>query len=163
MPIWVCRTGLNGQHEKTFFENECICFTREDYNFDLAKCEKEEIINHIIKLNPDAARTTISNTWSQIDIFANKMSVGDIVIIPKKNSFDISVAIVESKYLFDKDKDFPLNHSRKIKVLAKNIATTSFPQDIRYSLGAFRTVFGIRQEDRLIEELKKAEVRFDEV
>ena len=163
MAIWVCRTGLDGQHEKTFFENSCICLTREGFDFNLAKCEKDTIIDRIVKLNPEAARQTISNTWSQINIFAEKMAVGDIVIIPKKKSFDISVAIITSEYCFDENKAFPLNHSRKIKVLATNVDTTSFPQDIRYSLGAFRTVFGIRQEERLVEELKKAEVTFDEV
>lgn len=163
MAIWVCRTGLNGQYEKTFFENSCICLTREGFDFDLAKCEKDDVIKRIVELNPEAARQTISNTWSQINIFAEKMQVDDIVIIPKKNSMDISVAIIKGGYCFDSNKAFPLNHSRKIKLLASDVDSTRFPQDIRYSLGAFRTVFGIRQEERLVEELKKAEVKFDEV
>jgi len=163
MAIWVCRTGLNGQYEKTFFENSCICLTREGFDFDLTKSEKDNVIKRIVELNPEAARQTISNTWSQINIFAEKMQVNDIVIIPKKNSTDISVAIIKGSYCFDKSKVFPLNHSRKIKLLASDVDTTRFPQDIRYSLGAFRTVFGIRQEERLVDELKKAEVKFDEV
>lgn len=163
MAIWVCRTGLNGQHEKTFFENSCICLTREGFDFDLTKCVKEQIIERIVELNPEAARQTISNTWSQINIFVDKMTIGDIVIIPKKKSYDVNVAVITSDYCFREDIDFPLNHSRKIKLLANNVDTTRFPQDIRYSLGAFRTVFGIRQEERLVEELKKAVVKFDEI
>lgn len=163
MAIWVCRTGLNGQYEKTFFENSCICLTREGFDFNLEECDKEDVINRIVELNPEAARQTISNTWSQINIFVDKMAVGDIVIIPKKNSMDISVAVIKGDYCFDSNKEFPLNHSRNIHLLAREVDTTRFPQDIRYSLGAFRTVFGIRQEGRLVEELKKAGVKFDEV
>lgn len=163
MAIWVCRTGLNGQYEKAFFENSCICLTREGFDFDLALCKKENVVNRIVELNPEAAKQTISNTWSQINIFANKMAVDDIVIIPKKKSTDITVAKIKGNYCFDKSKRFPLNHSRKIVLLAGDVGTTCFPQDIRYSLGAFRTVFGIRQEERLIEELKKAGVKFNEV
>ena len=163
MAIWVCRTGLNGQYEETYFDNNCICLTREGFDFDLSKCDKDDVITRITELNPEVARQTISNTWSQINIFTEKMAIGDVVIIPKKKSFDINVAIITGKYCYDPNKKFPLNHSRTIKVLAKDIVTTSFPQDIRYSLGAFRTIFGIRQEERLMEELKKAAVKFDEV
>ena len=158
MSIWVCRTGLSGQFEEIFFQNNCICLTREGFDFDLRNCEKDQIIMRISEINPDAARQTVSNTWSQINIFASKMEVGDIVIIPKKNSTDISVATVASEYCFSTELPFPLNHSRKIKLLATDIKTTNFPQDIRYSLGAFRTVFGIRQETRLLEELQRAGV-----
>jgi len=163
MAIWVCRTGLNGQYEKTFIENSCICLTREGFDFDLSKCEKSDVVNRITEINPEAARQTISNTWSQINIFTAKMDIGDIVIIPKKKSQYISVARVQGRYIYDGDKQFPLNHSRDIEFIAQNIDTTSFSQDIRYSMGAFRTVFGIRQEERFIEELRKMEVSVDEV
>ena len=163
MPIWVCRTGSYGQHENLFLENNCICLTREGFDFDLVKCEKSDIESRILELNPDAARQTISNTWSQINIFAEKMAIGDVVILPKKSSSKINVAIIQGDYVYDKEQQFPLNHKRTIKVLAKDVDTTTFNQSLRYSLGAFRTVFQVRQEEQLLAELRKARVCIDEV
>lgn len=163
MPIWVCRTGSYGQYDKMFFENNCICLTREGFDFDLANCTKNDIESRIVELNPNAARQTISNTWSQINIFAKKMAIGDVVIIPRKRSSYISVAIIQGNYVFDEKQQPPLNHRRTIKVLAKDVNTTTFNQSLRYSLGAFRTVFRVRQEEELLSELKKAEVSIDEI
>lgn len=163
MAIWVCRTGTYGQYEKTFMENSCICLTREGFDFNLSKCSKAEVVSRICEMNHGAARQTVSNTWSQIDIFSNRMAIGDIVLIPKKKSLRMSVGKVASNYVYDEGKTFPLNHSRRIKLLAKEIDTSSFPQDLRYSLGAFRTIFCVRQEERLISALKTAGVNFDEI
>lgn len=163
MPIWVCRTGSHGQHENLFFESNCICLTRDGFDFDLSKCEKTDIESRIIELNPDAARQTISNTWSQINIFAEKMSIGDVVIIPKKGSSKINVAIIQGNYVYDMEQQFPLNHQRTIKVHAKDVDTTTFNQSLRHSLGAFRTVFQAKKEEQLLEELRKVRVCIDEV
>lgn len=163
MNVWVCRTGLNGQYENIFFDYSCICLTRENMNLDLSKTSKEKIIKILYSDNPDVAKQTISNTWSQIDIFANKMCIGDIVIIPKKKSYDISVGVIESQYRYEQKATFPLIHTRKINLIAKHITTTDFPKDLRYSLGAFRSIFGIRQVEMIISELRKKGVVLDEI
>lgn len=163
MAIWVCRTGLNGQYEKLFFEKRRICLTRPGFDFDLSKCDKNTILNRIVELNPKVTQQTVVNIWSQMNIFVSKMKSNDIVIIPRKSSPFISVSIIRGEYCFIKNNPFPLNHTREIDLLATDIITTSFPQDIRYSLGAFRTIFGIRQETRLIVELQKMGVKMSEI
>ena len=163
MAIWVCRTGLNGQFEELFLSSNIVCLTREGYNLNLLDSGKDDVLNIIEGLNPGAAKQTISNTWSQIDIFANRMQVGDIVIIPKKRSYLVSVGIVTGNYEYDESKPFPLNHSRTISILKTGIDTQKFPKDIFYSLGAFRTIFEIKQEKRLKEILSQKGVVFDEI
>ena len=110
-----------------------------------------------------AAKQTISNIWSQINIFANKMKINDVVLIPKKGQFSISVAIITGEYCFNDNAQYPEKHSRTIRVLKKDIDTTSFPRDIFHSIGAFRTIFEIKEADRLIAVLKKKGVNFDEI
>ena len=163
MAIWVCRTGTKGEFEQLFFQNSCICFTRENYNFNLKEKDEKEIIKHIKLCNPDAALQTISNTWSQVNIFANRMCIGDVVIIPKKNSSIISIGIIKSDYIFDSENDFPLKHIRNIQFIKNDIDTCHFPQKLRYSMRAFRTIFSINCEEEMLTELQKEGVVLDEI
>lgn len=160
MAIWVCRTGNQGQYEKIFFENNAIYYTREGFDFDLAQASKEVAISRLSELMKDAARQTISNTWSQIDIFAHRMDVGDVVIVPKKNSPIIAVGVISSQYRYNPEDMFPKKHTRTVDYIAFDINTALFSQDLRYSLRAYRTVFSIRQENKLMSELRKAGVSF---
>ena len=163
MAIWVCRTGLNGQYAEDFLKDNKIYLTRDNLSFDLGKAKKSFVINSLYSNSPAAARQTIYNTWSQIDIFANRMSIGDIVIIPKKSSTLVSVGVIKGNYIFSERAVFPYVHSREIKVLSRNIDTTDFSQNIKYSLDAFRTIFSIRQEDEIRQLLIGKGVCFNEV
>ena len=163
MAIWVCRTGSYGQFENLFFSNRCIILTREGFDYNLSSASKEEIEKTIYSTSGISAKQSVRNIWSQIDIFINRMKPGDLVIIPRKKSRYISVAVIEGDYVFDGMAEFPLNHRREINLIKRDIDTSTFPQDIIYSLGAFRTIFSIRQEERLLRELAKAGVNFNEI
>ena len=91
------------------------------------------------------------------------MNVGDVVIIPKKNTAKISVGTIGSEYIFNSKEKFPLKHMRSIKFIKKDIDTHTFPQKLRYSMRAFRTIFSINCEEEMLEELKKKGVVFDEI
>ena len=65
MAIQVCRTGNQGQYEKTFYENSAIYYTRDGFDFDLAQSSKDVVISRLSELMKDAARQTISNTYLQ--------------------------------------------------------------------------------------------------
>ena len=121
MAIQVCRTGNQGQYEKTFYENSAIYYTRDGFDFDLAQSSKDVVISRLSELMKDAARQTISNTWSQIDIFSHRMNVGDIVIVPKKNSPITAVGIISSQYRYKPDDMFPQKHTRSVDYIAFDI------------------------------------------
>lgn len=163
MSVWVCRTGSDGRFNDLFFETSKIYLTREDIDYNLADQSKDSIIEKMETEMSSAARQTISNIWSQLNIFANKMQINDIVLIPKKGAFSVSVAQIVGEYVFNETLAFPLKHSRKIKILKKDIDTTTFPRDIFHTIGAFRTIFEVKESDRLIAVLKKRGVNFDEI
>ena len=50
MAIWVCRTGNQGQYEKTFYENSAIYYTRDGFDFDLAQSSKDVVISRLSEL-----------------------------------------------------------------------------------------------------------------
>ena len=155
MAIWVCRTGSDGRYDELFLETSCIYLTRENLNFNIKSVDKNYILNHLLSQNPSAARQTISNIWSQLDIFANRMQINDVVIIPKKGKYCINVAVVEGEYEYHNNAVFPETHRRKIRIIAKNVDTNKFPRDLFYSLGAFRTIFEIKDSVKMVNELIK--------
>lgn len=155
MAIWVCRTGTFGEYEYNIFECHEIYLTRAGYNLDLKGKSKEEIISLISEHNEGCSRQTISNIWSQIEIFVNRMQPGDIVIIPKKGKYEISVAKITSEYEYKSTAPDVFRHRRSVAFIARGIGTTAFPKDLFYSLGAYRAIFSIKQESRLLAELRK--------
>lgn len=155
MAIWVCRTGANGQFAKVFFENNAIYLTRDGLYFNIAEASKEDVINRLNELQPGAAKQTIGNVWSQVDMFARRMNIGDIVLIPQKSTPQISVGKITSEYRYACNKGFPFQHERTVSFIHHAINTTTFPHDIRCTLGAFRTIFSINQEERMIDIFKE--------
>lgn len=155
MAIWVCRTGPHGEYEDSIFQNNQIYMTRLGFNYSLMQCDKESIISAIAQMNDGSSRQTISNIWSQIDIFSNRMKIGDVVVIPKKGKYEISIARITGQYEYDSIAPGMFQHKRNINIIATKIDTNSFPRDIFYSLGAFRAIFSIQQEERFIKELRK--------
>ena len=155
MAIWVCRTGSKGEYETHMYSNRQIYLTRRGYDDDIKKSSKEMLTKITQEIHPDASRQTISNIWSQIDIFANRMSVGDIVLIPQKGKHKISVARIISDYKFESSADELFKHQRDIEVIKSGLDFSKFPRDIFYSLGAFRAIFSLKQEDRFIKLLNK--------
>ena len=163
MNIWVCRTGKNGEYEDYFLQNNKICLTREYLTFNLSNKNKEEIKEILTDNIEKQNKTTISNVWSQIDIFINRMKIGDTVIIPQKKSSLIHVAKIIGDYTFEDTNNILGRHYRKIRIIAKDIDAYDFPQSLQYSLGAYRTIFQIKKADTMQLQLKKKGVSLNEV
>ena len=155
MAIWVCRTGALGEYEAIMRENQQIYLTRGGYRLNLKESDKGTIIDITQKLAAGSSRQTISNIWSQIDIFANRMAIGDLVIIPRKGKYEISIARIKSDYKYVAGAVDSMLHQRDVEFIKNGIDTTKFPKDIFYSLGAFRAVFSIKQEARFLAILRK--------
>ena len=74
------------------------------------------------------------------------MKIGDLVILPLKNSRKIAIGKIVSDYIFDEKKK-PYSHIRKVEWIEKEIPRTSFDQDLLYSFGAFKTFCEINRND----------------
>ena len=101
----------------------------------------------IAEKNPDAP-TTISNWAGQLYSFCVDMKVGDYVLVPGKSSRFYTLAAIIENYKYEQGKEYP--HSRKIKILNEHIDRECFTQSTQYSLGAFRTVFKVKQEEEVL-------------
>ena len=122
-----------------FKENLSLYKTREDMKA-LVIAEKGSV-----------AKTSISNWAGQLYSFCWEMTIGDKVLVPYNNSKRFALVSIIGEYCFSPENENKLWHSRAIRILSSDIPANVFNQSIRYSLGAFRTIFRAKDEKKILE------------
>lgn len=150
--MWVCRPGQKGIYLEKFIKDKKIFISWEGFKVDLSKAEtREEFREIVIDERKPEARTTISNWAGQLYSFCREMQIGDLVLIPHQSSKKYALARIVGDYEYNSKEE--LVHSRKIEIMKNNIPRELFDQSTQYSLGAFRTLFKVRDEDVVMEAI----------
>lgn len=95
---------------------------------------------------PDKSEKAVGNYAAQLNAFANRMSVGDIVVLPLKSLGKLAFGVVTGGYQYLPGSGV-LNHVRAVDWKRPDVARTVINQDLLYSLGAFSTVVQISRND----------------
>lgn len=95
---------------------------------------------------PDKSDKAVGNYAAQLNAFANRMSVGDIVVLPLKSVGKLAFGVVTGAYQYLSGSGV-LNHVRAVDWKRPDVARTAINQDLLYSLGAFSTVVQISRND----------------
>ena len=152
--MWVCRPGQHSKFYDCFVETHSIFLAWEGYKKDLSQFEeRQEFRDFVIEEKNPGARTTISNWAGQLYSFSKEMTVGDYVLVPGKNSKTYSLAKITGTYIYKESENYA--HSREIEWLIMDVPRDIFPQDVQYSLGAFRTLFKVKKEDLIMSLMEK--------
>ena len=153
--MWVCRTGYNDEYVNTIFECKMLFLPWIEYAYDLNNYNNmEDYRELVIKEKRVDNRTTISNWAGQLFSFAKRMKVGDYVMVPQNSSRIYNLVKIQGDYCFLEEGILGLHHSRSIEVICKDIPREIFSQNVQYSLGAFRTLFQVKQEKEILETLQ---------
>ena len=147
--IWVLRAGKEGMYYDQFLSSGKIFLPWTGYNVDLNTLNTREDFRALVvnEKNPDA-RTTISNWSAQLYSFCCEMDIGDYVMLPTKRSKEYAFVRITSDYLYEKNEIF--HHVRKYSLLAEGIPRSKFQKSTQYSLGAFRTLFKVKQSEEVM-------------
>jgi restriction system protein len=147
MTLFLARAGKFGENENYFLENNVVCMVWEELtDTNLSNVKTQEQLKEILFHTYQEQTKSVPNWTSQIWIHLNKMKIGDLVVLPLKNSRKIAIGKITSDYIFDQKKK-PYSHIRKVEWLEKEIARTSFDQDLLYSFGAFKTFCEVNRND----------------
>lgn len=95
---------------------------------------------------PDKSEKAVGNYAAQLNAFANRMQVGDIVVLPLKSVGRLAFGIVTGDYKYLPGAGV-LNHVRTVDWKRPDVARTAINQDLLFSLGAFSTVVQISRND----------------
>lgn len=154
--MWVCRAGQKSIFIDYYLKTNRLYIPWEGFKKNLREYENREAIKKLVLEEKwNVAKTSISNWAGQLYSFCYEMSVGDYVLIPFDNSKQFVFAEIIGDYAFNPNDNNKLWHSRPIKILEKSIPHEIFSQSLRYSLGAYRTIFKIKGEGEVLSAIKK--------
>ena len=146
--IWVCRPGKHGNDFDQVQKYGDMFLGWDGYKLDLnAFKTREQFRELVIKEKNPSARTTVSNWAGQLYSFCCEMEKGDYVLIPNHNAKEFLFARITGDYRYEPDRKYP--HIRKIDVIKEGVSRSLFSQSTQYSLGAYRTVFKVKQENEI--------------
>jgi restriction system protein len=94
----------------------------------------------------DRSEGAIGNYAAQLNAFANRMEIGDLVVLPLKNVGRLALGRVTGPYRYLTEPGV-LNHVRTVEWVRTDVSRASINQDLLYSLGAFSTVVQISRND----------------
>ena len=85
MAIWLVRGGKYGEYEDRFFSDNKIYLTWDNLSASLSGLADRAALRLLLdQTYPNQAAARIRNWVGQIGRFVFNMSVGDIVVVPKK-------------------------------------------------------------------------------
>lgn len=141
--LWIVRAGKEGEREIAAIEQGRLLPGFLEVG-DLSRFPtRSNILDHLEGLMPDAAARRLINFSGQLNRFAHKISIGDLVVLPRKLTNGVAIGEVIGDYTFSQED--PYVHSRKVNWFQESIPRDTFKQDLRHSFGAFMTVCEIRR------------------
>lgn len=143
---WLVRGSKNYWYDQWMLDNG---FTAVDFHEvgDLAATKDLPSMRELLTpVMPDKSEKAIGNYAAQLNAFANRMSIGDIVVLPLKSVGRLAFGVVTGEYKYLPGTSV-LNHVRTVDWKRPDVARTAINQDLLYSLGAFSTVVQISRND----------------
>lgn len=145
--LWIVRAGAQGERELAAIDQGKLLpgFTNLR---DLSTLDtRDEILGHLHEVLPDEGTNRLRNFAAQLNQFANKIAVGDLVVMPRKLTNGVAIGQVTGDYTFDEASDY--KHARAIEWIEESLPRDTFKQDLRHSFGAFMTICEIKRNEAL--------------
>lgn len=143
---WLVRGSKNWAYDQWMLDNG---YTAVDFNEvgDLSQAtDLREMREFLAPAMPGSSEKAIGNYAAQLNAFANRMAVGDIVVLPLKQQSRLAFGVVTGGYEYLPGTGI-LNHVRTVDWKRPDVARAAINQDLLYSLGAFSTVVQISRND----------------
>ena len=147
---WVIRGGRHGEHSE-----------REAFNFehglavvgwsqlpDLRGVSSlRDMEDRIRRALPDKSDRSVSNHARQLWKLRTDVSVGDLVVQPRRGTSLIALGIVTQEYSYRDDPDGRRRHAVSVDWKRTDAPRTAVREDLRRSLGAQQTIYSITAND----------------
>jgi restriction system protein len=143
--LWGIRSGKYGEREAFALEKNLAVIGWEDLP-DLSRIQDREQLKALLEETyPDEKRKTLLNWESQIWPFIKGMAKGDPIVMPLKHRSAFAIGRVTGPYEYQTHGGEGV-HTRQVEWI-KEIPRDALGEDLRYSFGAFLTVFQVYRND----------------
>jgi restriction system protein len=144
--VFMARAGRNGEDEEYVLEHNTAVIGFKDVPSLEGAMDYDSVLKRVMESRPQAKPRAAANFAGQLWTFAGDMKLGDIVVLPRKLTSQISLGRVTGPYQYKKVGD-SFRHTRAVKWEQSDIPRTAFEQDLLYSFGAAMTVCNISRND----------------
>lgn len=141
------RAGRAGEREQWALKNGLSGGGFHEVADLTAATTREEVAARVADVFPGAADGKLQNFTAQLWALRDRISTGDLVVMPLKNTPHLAIGRVTGAYEYRTDPDPSLRHVRPVEWLVTDVPRTAVKQDLLYSLGAFLTICQVKRND----------------
>lgn len=146
MAVWTVKGGRHGEREERCLDHSVIGGGWEDIPDLTSVTSKEDLSALCEEHAPSWSTRTRANYVAQLWSLRQRMSEGELAVLPLKTSGTIAVGRISGPYSHRDDLGSDFKHARAVEWLAKDIPRDAFDQDLLYSFGAFLTIGRVHRE-----------------
>jgi restriction system protein len=144
--VWVIRAGGQGEDEEVALALGLAIISFREAG-DLSKHSTIDEVAKDILPGADGNENRAANWARQLWAFSRTAEIGDIVVLPlKSRPGQIALGHVSGPYEYRRVEG-EFRHTRSVNWIKKDLARSTFKQDLLYSFGAFLTVCRIARNN----------------
>ncbi|MFI7514080.1 restriction endonuclease [Micromonospora echinofusca] len=145
--VWLVRAGRHGERASWALDNQVAGGGFKEVD-DLTRAATRDAVAGLVRAAfPDAKANLVANYAGQLWALRERITVGDIVVMPMKTSGQIAIGKVVGGYRHLTDPDPERRHVRPVQWLRTDVPRTAIKQDLLYTLGAFLTICEVSRND----------------
>ena len=144
---WLIRAGRVGEREQWALHNGVSGGGFQEVA-DLSEATtRGAVLQAVDAAFPGAKDGKIQNFAAQLWALRSRIKVGDLMVMPLKNSPFLAMGRITGEYKYLDAADPTLRHVRPVEWIVTDVARTVVKQDLLYSLGAFLTICELKRND----------------
>lgn len=148
MTAWMVRAGRSGEREQWALERGVTGAGFQEVADLTDAPTREQVQEAVAAAYPQAKPTAVRNFAAQMWALRDRMSKGDLLVMPLKLTPQIAIGKISGDYTYLADEPDPSRrHVRPIEWLVTDVPRSVIRQDLLYSLGAFSTICQISRND----------------
>ena len=144
---WLIRAGSNGEREDFVLEHG-LAFGGWDDLPDLSGVlGRGEMKGILRRLLPGKSKMSVANYSGQLWALRAHVSIGDLIVLPRKKTRQIAIGVVTREYWYRDDPDPGRRHVVSVDWKRTDVPWEAAHEDLRNSLSSLRTVCAIKCDD----------------
>ncbi len=147
LTAWLTRAGRHGEREEFLLENGLAGSgfgVLPDLSGISSRDEMKELVRQLL---PSKSKMSVANYVGQLWALRAHVSVGDLIVLPRKKTRQLAIGVVTQGYWYRRDPDEDKRHVVSVDWKRSDVPWEAAHEDLRNSLGSLRTICAIKCDD----------------
>ncbi|MXW94452.1 MAG: hypothetical protein F4110_14815 [Acidimicrobiaceae bacterium] len=144
---WLTRAGRHGEREDFVLEHGLAGTGWADLPDLSGISSRGEMKDMIRRLLPGRSKMSVANYSGQLWALRAHVSIGDLVVLPRKKTRQIAIGVVTREYWYRDDPDPGRRHVASVDWKRTDVPWEAAHEDLRNSLSSLRTICAVKCDD----------------